>query len=654
MKLSYYIYSLIASVLLIFSACSPDEYDLGKKTYVADDLVEGIAFTVTPDTQDPNTIHLQSLVSGVTPLWETPQGRSQKESLDIELPFSGEYSVTFGVTTPGGVVYGEPYKFTVKANNFNMLSDEKWANLAGGVGKTRKWVPMDGDYGIGHCTGPVMYLNPDNVNNDSSNSSDLMFGSNNWKPNWDPGFQDWLIPASDPYMSSYMTFGLDAANGCTAEVFRNDASGGTLMKGKFSLNLSDAKHPTITFTDCYSLHNAGFDDVCSNYTLDLKILELTPYLLQVATMRTNSEGAWWLVWNFISEEAQQDPSLIPTDAPDVLEPADVQLPTIDELETKLFTTDINGVTYVGNEMRYLINAEMPYDWMWWNGGSSKWESVTGGKYGTTWAPVAGDEISDFEFVISKSKDGYKWEDGTNSGSFTVAGNLLKFADSNGAPYEVTFLTAANDNRTVEVKGSEFTVLGCEAGGSLLLGVPASKNEKGNVDSYLCVNLDYKQISVGPVGPTEIKVDNSKLEVIFGDGNADRLRVQLYNSWGGKNECIDITKVKLKKDQTLKIQYKVLSGITWNEGAAPKTVIMENMIGASFEDDCYKLPYASDFDTTPGAVQTVSLTNTTGATQTFETNCCLVIGIQNKGLSTIETLEDGAPNVQVEIVSMTIE
>ena len=46
--------------------------------------------------------------------------------------------------------------------------------------------------------------------------------------------------------------------------------------------------------------------------------------------------------------------------------------------------------------------------------------------------------------------------------------------------------------------------------------------------------------------------------------------------------------------------------------------------------------------------------TTGATQTFETNCCLIIGIQNKGLATVETLEDGSPNVQVEIVSMTIE
>ena len=105
---------------------------------------------------------------------------------------------------------------------------------------------------------------------------------------------------------------------------------------------------------------------------------------------------------------------------------------------------------------------------------------------------------------------------------------------------------------------------------------------------------------------------------------------------------------------MKIQYKVLSGITWNAGASPKTVIMENRIGNSFEDACYELDYASNFNTSSGAVQTVLLTNTTSATQTFETDCALIIGIQNKGLSTVETLEDGSPKVKVEIISMTIE
>lgn len=55
-------FSILAGAALIFSACSPEEYEMGAKTYVSDDLVEGIAYTVTPDANDPNTIHLTSLI----------------------------------------------------------------------------------------------------------------------------------------------------------------------------------------------------------------------------------------------------------------------------------------------------------------------------------------------------------------------------------------------------------------------------------------------------------------------------------------------------------------------------------------------------------------------------------------------------------------
>ena len=60
-------FSILAGAALIFSACSPEEYEMGAKTYVSDDLVEGIAYTVTPDANDPNTIHLTSLIKGATP-----------------------------------------------------------------------------------------------------------------------------------------------------------------------------------------------------------------------------------------------------------------------------------------------------------------------------------------------------------------------------------------------------------------------------------------------------------------------------------------------------------------------------------------------------------------------------------------------------------
>lgn len=653
MKLKSYIYSLIASVLLIFSACSPEEFDLGKKTYVSEDLVQGIAYTVAPDAEDPNIIHLQSLVEGVTPLWETPQGRSQEAEIDIQLPFAGDYEVTFGVITPAGTVYGEPYKFTVEGNNFNMLGDEIWANLAGGVGKTRKWVPMDGNYGIGRCTGPVMYMSNTDVKNDGSNSSDLMFGSANWTPNWDPGFQDWLIAADDPYMSSYMTFGLDAANGCTAEVFRNDASGGTKMNGKFSLNLSDPKRPTITFTDSYSLHNAGFDAVCDNYTLNLKIIELTPYLLQIATMRTNSEGPWWLVWNFISEEAQKDPSLIPTDDPGLLPTVPVKEPEYSNLSETLFTIVGSSASYVGTATTLLLNEDAPYDWMWWNGATGAWESNGfdgADDYTTTWAPAFAD-AGDFSMNLSRTETAgtYSCElesvSGSTTAQFAIKGNKLIFNN------EVSLLSAKNDYTTIDIRGKEFTVMACSPDDSrVVLGIPAGTDETGAVNKYLCANLTIKPIT-SESGPTQIKVDNSKLNCYV---EADKyFRIEMYNPWGDKEWPIDNSKLKLKKDQKLIIKFKV-SGITWNSDASPKGVFCHNVGSGLWEPACYNDASAATLD--KNGETTVIFTNTTGATVKFAETSCATISVQVDGLVSAPLVGGvlDASGVTVEVTSMTIE
>lgn len=654
MKLKSYLYSFMASIVVTFAACSPQEFDLGGKTYVSEDLVEGIAFTVTPDAQDPNTIHLQSLVKGVTPLWETPQGRSQNATMDIELPFAGEYEVTFGVMTPAGTVYGTPYKFTIASNNFNMLSNELWANLAGGVGKTRKWVPMDGNYGIGRCSGPVIYMNPTDVKNDGSKLSDLMFGSANWAPNWDPGFQSWLIPADDPYMDSYMTFGLDAVNGCTAEVFRNDANGGTMMKGKFSLNLSDPKHPTITFDNCYSLHNAGFDEVCDNYTLNLQIIELTPYLLQIATMRTNSEGPWWLVWNFISEEAQKDPSLIPTDDPGVLPTADVKEPEYTNLKELLFTIVGSNASYVGTATTYLMNEDAPYDWMWWNGATGKWESngFDGAEdYTSTWTPPFAD-AGDFAMNLSTTGTAgtYSCELETAAGNvtttFTIQGNKLVFAD------EISLLSATNNYTTVDIRGKEFTVMSCSPDDSqIVLGVPAGTDGTGAVNRYLCANLTIKPIT-SETGPTVIAVNNSKLNCYVEQDKY--FRIEMYNPWSDKEWPIDITKVKTKKDQKLTIKFNV-SGITWNEGASPKVAICHNVGDGLWEPACFD--DASAVSLNKSGETTVTFTNTTDATVKFDGTSCITIAVQIDGLVSAPLLETNvldASAVTVEVTSMTIE
>ena len=90
------------------------------------------------------------------------------------LPFAGDYEVTFGVETNGGVVYGEPYKFNLPQNDFSLLNDNKWFYLAdqdykGGqfpdaetlaAGVKKKWIPCYASFGIGQCSGPVMYALP--------------------------------------------------------------------------------------------------------------------------------------------------------------------------------------------------------------------------------------------------------------------------------------------------------------------------------------------------------------------------------------------------------------------------------------------------------------------------------------------------------------
>ncbi len=61
-----------------FASCA-DKYDLGDVDINPDELVEGVAFTVTPDASNPNLIHLKSLLGPeYQPYWSHSQGQSQK------------------------------------------------------------------------------------------------------------------------------------------------------------------------------------------------------------------------------------------------------------------------------------------------------------------------------------------------------------------------------------------------------------------------------------------------------------------------------------------------------------------------------------------------------------------------------------------------
>ena len=650
MKLNH-IYSLMTSALLLFGACTPDDHDFGGAQYSSENLVAPNAYT---GTIDGNKVHLASRISGCAPLWVTANGRSQESELTLELPFAGDYEGTCGAETRAGTVYGEPYKFTLGQNDFGLLSDDKWfyladnnfhtgdklpdaATLAAGISK--KWYPCDADYGLG-CTGPVMYMSPYDPDNDGKGFTaddeanlvykDITFGRDNWAPNWDPGFQSWLIPETDPYMDSYMQFSMDAKNGCVATVYRGEsgskgASTGSNMTGKFNLALTDKTKPSISFTDCYALHNISFDEVCANYTQDIQIIELTPYYLSLVTRRTNSEGNWYIVWNFVSEEViQTHGECIPKEDAGLIDKAEPVLPIFDNLDTDLFTIEADGVTYVGSQMTFTIDEEMPYEWMWWNGSPSvtAWQGVTGGDYTAAWAPAAGDDIGDFELVISKASDGsYDYTAGETEGKLTITDGKLVFDN------EITILTASNDFRTVTVTGKEFTVMSCEPGESMMIGIPSSTDDKGNTDSYLVAKLNYKQISARQTGPTVVPLtDNYSDEgITWTENGCVRLAFHHYGD-GGNGIFKDAASVKLKKGQTIKVTFKLKEGvITWSQ--TPKCALIDNNIKTTWEPGCFDMDDAVTVNV--NGETTVTLKNTTGATQKF-TATCLDLSIQFDG------------------------
>lgn len=631
-----------ALVTIGLTSCSPDDNSLAAPSVYPEDLIEGIAYSVAPNADRANQIELRSLTKGATAVWNTPQGYKQAQTLTLDLPFAGTYEVTYGIMTQAGIVWGEPYSFDINVNDFGMLSDAIWTNLAGGVdengnGNPKKWVPVDRSYGIGSCSGPVMYMSPDDY-------PDPEFG--NWSPNWDPGFQSWLIPADDPYMDSYMVLGLDPVKGATCEIYRNTADGPEHVTGNFNLNNSDPKHPMITFTGgTYSLHNIGFDDVCANYTNDIRILTCNPYMLQIGTMRTNSEGPWWIVWNFVSEDVQKDPSLIPSDGPELVEGAPVVAPKYDDLESLLFTIVGSEASYLATQTTYNLNEEKPYDMMWWNPGTAAWEWING--YGSSWAPeMTGTE----EYALTLEKSGkatMDTPDGSQSAKFTIDGNKIIFDN------EITILTAGS----LSVSGTEFTVMKISPDDSeVVLGVPVETDAKGDVNKYLCANMTIKAIGGGQTGPIAIAVDNSKFDVDnLGFEAGKYLRIQFYNPWGGKEDDewpIDPTKLKIKKDQKIVIKFTI-SGIEWDQ--TPKVAVCCNQDegGWVWDPDCYDNFQSKELNINGENVMEVP--NTMGKTYNFYGAGSLQLSIQMDGYAKDfdpETYDK--EQIKINVTSLTIE
>lgn len=399
MKQNYYIYSFIVSVILLFSACTPDEFELGGKSVEPEDLVEGLAYTITHDNDNPNIVYLKSLMpENYTVLWEHPQGRSQGREVTLQIPFDGTYSVTFGVETRGGVIYGEPVTFTVNDFCADFVQDDMWTLVSGGVGNSKTWVlDLDAEGVSRHFVGPIYFFTLgycwDNLHSaDGKNYLD----SDDWDPkkaivpNVDPtGTATWYWAADwkgNSWVCDKADFGtmtFDLIGGANVVTDQENYGLGTL-KGSYML---DAKNHTLTFTDAWPVRDSGRD---GHYTSRVfKILYLSENFMQLA-IEVDNDGSL-ICYNYISKDFADNwaPIVDNNAAPEL--PAGWQ----DEV------SQIRNQTIV-----WKLSAEVPFDWCDLYGkrknAFSKLEDYP------DWCTPAGD-ILDLTLTLNSKANTYKLE-----------------------------------------------------------------------------------------------------------------------------------------------------------------------------------------------------------------------------------------------------
>jgi len=656
MKLKRYIYSFVAATALLLAACSPDSHELGGKDVATEDLVQGIAYTVSVD-QATNTVVLKSLMDNQYSVsWIHPQGRSQAKELTLRIPFDGDYEVTFGVETRGGVVYGEPYQFSLDNVNPDLLTDELWTLISGGVGQQKTWViDLDANGVSKYFVGPLYFFGMDD-NWDTNHGAAAPEGADSWSWQADWAGNTWITDAKD-----FGTMTFDLKNG--AHVVVNDLDNGASYTGTYLL---DPENHTISFSDAKMLHLSSYDAIVTNWSTSLKLFSLTEHTMQIAVVRDNSsEGECLLVFNFISKEAYDDPSLLPSaNSSTGFEEVPVTNPAFDDLNTSLTTTTISSLTYK-------LSEDAPYDWLWWNGASGEWQSNGFASISDypSWAPVPEgiDEVS--LKLESTSADGGEYTatqaDGQEiSGKYTVEdGNKVVFDQT------VTFFTASSDSRVepVTMSGTTFYVMAIDRDeNTMTLGVPDKTNANGEVNQYLCMNL-IAQSATGSAesGPTKLLFDNSKF--FYGDieGNGN-LRLEICNQYGFNNGQTyndpPFNASKLKFKQSLNVTFTI-SGM--GQLSEPATAT----IGCSID---WKFDGSADADDSPikhvnaqvtgDGTYTVSLLSNGTKYTSAELNVFVVdiLGVASKlvdkeeGFLTCDETTGKCPNITVTVTEFSVE
>lgn len=280
-----YLSYMLAGAALAVSAwsCSDENYNMPEPNLTPEELVEGVAFTVEHDAQNPNIIYLKSLMPAQYQVaWVTPQGRRTGTEVTLQIPFDGQYDVQIGVDTRGGYVWSKPYTFKVADFCAEFVDNFLWTRLSGGVGNSKTWmldlkVLDDGSKKTTFWGGPHWYFNPNytwEYLHGANENESVYFNymdyteDNKWEkgkaintddvPGCDGADANWYWAADyagNSWMcnaENYGTITFDLING--ANVTIKDADGNVVSTGKY---LIDTDNHLLTFSGCYPLNSSN-------------------------------------------------------------------------------------------------------------------------------------------------------------------------------------------------------------------------------------------------------------------------------------------------------------------------------------------------------------------------------------------------------------
>jgi hypothetical protein len=537
-KIFKYISLLFIPVLFMVS-CTPEEYELGEVDVTSDELVEGIAFEIVHDADNPNIVYLKSLMDDkYTPLWNHPQGRSQEREVELKIPFEGTYNVQFGVETRGGVVYGDTVTFEVEDFYAGFISDPLWELITGGVGESKTWyLDLNADGVSKYFNGPIYFYGTDDSWETVTEGKEVEGDVWNWSPDWEGN--QWIMAAGD-YGS--MTFSLEGNANVVVEnpMFPENSGSGTF--------LLDTENKTIALTDVGILHNTEHDAVVTNWGY-AKVMSLTEDAMQLGVLRDNSdEGPCLLVYNFISKEYSDNW------VPEVEEPE----PTLPEG----WKEDISKT--VNTAITWKLSESNPLDWANLDGSMMNgWQAPEDYPdwLGTPDPSVYGD----FSMTLNSANNSVTFvtPDGTTTeGTYELSEKGIYSFDVDVPSFAVIGWAsfAADANNELRILQIEKDAAGSVTG----MWIGARSSEK---DEYMAYHLVPSGGSGGSNEPqgTEVAFDNSKLA--FGDLEENgNLRLELYNEYGSTAGDPPLAIEDLASFNSVEVTF-TLSGITLNEGAA---------------------------------------------------------------------------------------